>query len=138
MLGCTVNCVCTLTLVHGSCTSSLSRLRLCLPLCCQPRRREVRNPRGRTNPIKEQYPCSVSFFFLSSLAYYPFSSQLEYLLLLLKNTSHFSNPVYHFTMFQSTSFSLYGPLFLACCEFLPSEFEIVFSTVCSLLHRIVV
>lgn len=134
MLVCTVNCVCTLTPVHGSCTSSLRWLRLCLPLCCQPRRREGRNPRERTNPINEQYPLLCVLCVLSSLTSYPLSSQLEYLLLLLQNTSQ----ILCFTMIQSPSFSLYGPPFFTCCEFLLIKFKMIFCTVCLLLHRIVV
>lgn len=85
MLVCTVNCVCTLTLGHGSCTSFLQWWQLCFPLCCQPRRQEVRNPRETHQSNKRSgILCSVSLFFLLfSFAYYPFSVQLEYLLLLL-------------------------------------------------------
>lgn len=54
-MACTVRCVCTR--VRGSCTSSLRWiLRCCLPLCCQPRRRDVGNPREHTSPVKSQYP----------------------------------------------------------------------------------
>lgn len=75
---CTVNCVCMLTLVHGSCTSFLQWLRLCLPLCCQPRRRELRNPRECTNPTEDQTPLlSVLFYpLLASLLSFQFPAKV--------------------------------------------------------------
>lgn len=89
MLGCTEKYVCTLTLVRGSCTSSLQWLQICVPLCCQPRTRDMRNPTEQFNPTEQQYPFLCVLCVLSLLASYPFKSQREKLplLLTLQNTS---------------------------------------------------
>ncbi len=104
MLVCTVNFVCTLTQEHGSCTSSLQWL--CLLLCCQPRRREVRNPREAHQSNKRALIlCSVSVF----------SSSPRLLFILLVSSWSISRCYCRIQALLSSFASLRSsPLLLAC------------------------
>lgn len=81
------------------------------PLCRQPRRRLERNPRECTDPTNSKYPLLLRLFPPSACAWYPWSSQSVYLLLLAKNKKTLlksfasSNPLFF-------PFSLYAPFFL--------------------------
>lgn len=101
-LACTASCGCTLTLAHGSCTSSRRWLPLCLPhFAVSPGRGtgEI-HEREHANPNKEQYPLLRVPSPSSSLAYYPFSVQLALPPAVAVEYKHF-NP----------SFGLYAPFF---------------------------
>lgn len=110
---CTVNCVCMLTLVHGSCTSSLQWWWLC------PRPSAVSPGEGKWE-IQEKAPIHLK---IKILCFVSFLS-CPCLSLILSVSSHSSSCCYSiiqalhksfssliFAMSQSLSFSLYGRLF---------------------------